>query len=99
MSAPERIWAKKTFRRRAGDGLTLGGPWSNRRYDQEQVEYLRKDGLPREMAEALRELLPYAYEMIEDIAADAQEGGSAAGIEKWNAVVALLARWDEMEKD
>ncbi len=91
MSAPERIWAWR--------GVAGSTHWTDEPGVSPTTEYLRKDGLPREMAEALRELLPYAYEMIEDIAADAQEGGSAAGIEKWNAVVALLARWDEMEKD
>lgn len=99
--APDVIFAHKGRSDHvvAGLWLTIDGYKDEARRDGRLgTPYLRVDGLPREMAEALKALRPYAQKMIADICADMQEGGTCAGIEKWNAVLFLCIEWDKLEK-
>ena len=41
------------------------------------------------LQEIINELRPYAQEMVNDLAADIQEGGSGKGLGMWNTIVAL----------
>ena len=41
---------------------------------------------------ALEGIRPHAEEMVLDIAADIQEGGSGSGLKEWNAVLSALAQ-------
>ncbi len=90
MSAPERIWVNMNESGQWALKLGVASNFDHGRYPA----YLRADGLPREMAEALR--------LAESILVVMQQQGLGGPQAKQllNDAAALLAKWDTlMEKE